>query len=140
MVFTGKTVQIQDEYPLDISLDLGEGKVEKYRFKRPKIVVGNLVLGERYIEPYGEATIVNVETNEECVIDFLPRNKAKGEDKLTAEVKDVSGKVAYRLKGNYNDSVRLIDEKGKETTIYEAPENFLPPNHKEIWGMNYFAM
>lgn len=107
MVFTGKTVQIQDEYPLDISLNLGESKVEKYRFKRPKIVVGNLVRN-RYIEPYGNATIVNLETNEECVIDFKPR-KDKSVDKVVAEVKDAAGNVVYRLQGNYNESVRLID-------------------------------
>ena len=49
MNFTGKHVQIVDEQPVFIDLKSPNG-LEQYSVERPKMVVGNLVIGERYIE------------------------------------------------------------------------------------------
>ena len=51
MSFTGKSVQVQDQLPVQIEIQLEDGTKEIYTYTRPKIVVGNLVIGERYIEP-----------------------------------------------------------------------------------------
>ena len=50
MNFTGKNVQVSDEQPQFIDLQSPRG-LEQYSVERPKMVVGNLVIGERFIEP-----------------------------------------------------------------------------------------
>jgi hypothetical protein len=49
MNFTGKKVEIIDKNPTYIELDIN-GYKEKYSVMRPKMVVGNLVMGETFIE------------------------------------------------------------------------------------------
>ena len=94
--------------------------------------MGNLV-GNRTIEPYGKATIVNLETGEECVIDFKTRGK---NNDVSAEIKEASGSILHTMKGDYNSQIKL--DNGK--VIYESPRTFYPPGSKDIWGMSYFSL
>ena len=50
MAITGKAVQVEDKLPCEVVLRV-DGEDEVYRFQRPKMVVGNLMVGERFIEP-----------------------------------------------------------------------------------------
>ena len=75
------------------------------------MVVGNLVMGERYIEPQGTATILSVNTGDECVITFKPRSMfSNSMHEIVAEIKDPVGNVVYTLEGNFTESIRLFDK------------------------------
>ena len=50
MNFTGKSVQVTDEQPVFVDIETPNGP-EQFSVERPKMVVGNLVIGERFIEP-----------------------------------------------------------------------------------------
>lgn len=110
MAFTGKAVQVQDKLPCEVVLHV-DGQKEVYRFKRPKMVVGNIVIGERFIEPQGTATILNIGTGDECVITFKPRSFFTGKNmhEIVAAIKDPTGNVAYTLEGNFTESISLFD-------------------------------
>ena len=105
------------------------------------MVVGNLVMGERYIEPQGTATILSVNTGDECVITFKPRSMfSNSMHEIVAEIKDPVGNVVYTLEGNFTESIRLFDKDRSEQEIYKAPQNVYPSNCKKYFNLNYFAI
>ena len=68
---------------------------EKYNVSTPMLVIGNLMVGERYAEPSGAARIVNDITGDVAEIEFKPRGTwhTKEADKFAiyAEVKGKDG-------------------------------------------------
>ena len=46
---------------------------ENYSVQPPSIIVGNLFVGEKFIEPYGECVIKNETNGYVCKMNFLPR-------------------------------------------------------------------
>lgn len=53
--FNGRNVQAEDIYPTKVELypKTLKGQKETYVLATPKLTVGNLLIGERYIEPTG---------------------------------------------------------------------------------------
>jgi hypothetical protein len=72
---TTRNVQIQDIYPTVIDLQpvCLKGDTETYIFDTPKLTIGNLVVGEKYIEPAGVISIRNSKSGEICILNFKPR-------------------------------------------------------------------
>lgn len=76
--FNGRQVVISDLCPTDVELQPlclrdSNSKVEKYSFANVKMHVGNLIIGERYIEPQGKIVIKNEATGDECEIEYKAR-------------------------------------------------------------------
>ena len=57
--FNGKCVTVSDENETEITIMVNGGSEEKYYVKVPNLIVGNLVIGERFVEPQGVGSIVN---------------------------------------------------------------------------------
>lgn len=57
----------------EIYIDVGGDKKELYKFKEAKMIVGNIMIGERYIEPQGESTVICEETGDTALITFKQR-------------------------------------------------------------------
>jgi hypothetical protein len=72
---TTKNVVVQDFNPLFINIEPKSlnGQVETYTFETPKMTIGNLVVGEKYIEPAGIINIKNITSGELCIMNFKPR-------------------------------------------------------------------
>lgn len=74
---------------------------EIYEFSVPTIVVGNLVIGEKYIEPAGAAWIKNLSTGDYCELNFIARSgwivKEKDKYNATAVVKNKDGEETYKI-------------------------------------------
>ena len=51
----------------------GSKVTERYTYYAPMMVIGNLVIGERYAEPLGLARLVNETTGDYCEMDFKGR-------------------------------------------------------------------
>jgi len=76
--FTGRQVQVEDPNPgfLDLypeNMKNSAVKKERYEIGNPKIYVGNLIVGDRYIEPQGKTTIENKWTGDTCELEFKIR-------------------------------------------------------------------
>ena len=97
----------------EVYIDLGKGHREMYKFKEANMVVGNIVIGERYCEPQGESQVVCEETGDVAHIVFKVRTgwstKASDENSVTAVIKDASGKECYRITGRYVESLQVED-------------------------------
>jgi hypothetical protein len=76
--FNGRNVVVNDLCPTYVDIypanlkDLPTKK-EQYVFSNVKMHVGNLIIGERYIEPYGKVHIKNKTTGDTCETEFKAR-------------------------------------------------------------------
>ena len=105
--------------------------------------VGNLIMGERYIEPQGKTVIKNEITGEVCEIDFKTRgkwfNSQDGVGKIMADVKDSSGKLIIRISGNYTGKVEMFDARTNESTVeFQAPK--IPEMASKMFNFNKYAL
>ncbi len=75
------------------------------------LVVGNLVIGERYVEPQGKSQIFNKTNGDFREILFRPRDtwKTKEEDKnfISGAIKDKNGIEKFKIWGKYSDKIYL---------------------------------
>ena len=67
----------------------------------PNIGIGNIVIGDRYIEPYGESTIRNLTTGDICLINIKKRGKLTTKEKnyqyAEATIKNKNNEPKYTL-------------------------------------------
>lgn len=69
--FTGKSIVAKDLNKFYIELfpeclKEQEKKNEEFVFDSPNIFMGNLIIGETYIEPQGTIDILNLDTKQKC--------------------------------------------------------------------------
>jgi hypothetical protein len=119
---------------------------EKYTCMTPTLVVGNLVMGERYAEPQGVSKITNENTGEFCEIDFRTRGawSTKLEDKnfVRCEIKSKEGKIKYVMEGKYTEKLTATNVETSESFIVYEATQFPDPiqDIKHTHGMNLYAL
>ena len=70
------------------------------------MTVGNLIIGERFIEPSGSSLIVNQTTMETCTVQYKSRGWSKHNScNIVAEIKDAGGDLKIVLKGKFTDKI-----------------------------------
>ena len=57
----------------NFTLDDGSIFKETYEWSTPKLVVGNVFIGERYFAPEGKAFFKNIDTGDTCELNYKPR-------------------------------------------------------------------
>lgn len=116
--------------------------MEKYSVGRPKMLVGNLVIGERYIEASGLIEIKNLTTGEMCKLEFKPRGwSAANQNYITGQVFDSDGTEKYKLDGKYTESITCSNlETQEKRVIFQPPKDFYPANKARQYGMNNFSI
>lgn len=62
--FNGRIVRVVDKNPccIDLHLDGDKNAVESYKSIEPNMVVGNILIGSRYVEPQGSASVICEQT------------------------------------------------------------------------------
>mmetsp|Transcript_4398 Transcript_4398/g.7459 ORF Transcript_4398/g.7459 Transcript_4398/m.7459 type:complete len:267 (-) Transcript_4398:288-1088(-) len=145
--FTGKQVSVEDIYPTSLTLHprcLG-GKAERYLIYTPKLYIGNLVMGERFIEPNGLVTIRNVDTGEECDMNFKPRSggyfSKQESESFEAQVKDKFGQRKYVVEGRYTDMIWGYDpneKRGPKKLLFRAPKR--PTDSQKMYNFNQYVL
>ena len=90
-------------------------------FKRPSCGVRNLI-GNNYIDCFGEFQCVNQKTNDFAEIIIDPSYKGITDtDNVKGEIKNKEGDIQYTLKGNWKNTIDLYDNQGRKIkTIFEA--------------------
>ena len=134
--FTGKQVQIEDIFPIELDLfpESLNGQKESYVIQTPKLVIGNLMIGERFIEPYDTVTIKNQTSGEYCEMTFKQRSggwrKEVQAEMVSAKVFDKNGSELFQIERRYTDKLVAKDlrKQGEEIVLFEAPP--MPPRHK----------
>lgn len=143
--FTGKSITALDpnRFYLKIHPSCLKGALndsEDYSFDNPKMMIGNLIIGDTYVEPQGATEIVNHSTGERCDLEFKPRGwTSQNKDSVFGEVRDSNGVPKYQIVGKYSQSMDVINVETQETwQIWKAPEQ--PESAERIYGMNNFAL
>lgn len=125
-----------------VDLILGDGTKEQYKIKDPSLVIGNLFVGERYVEPQGQSLVTCEQTGDRAEITFKERgfiSKKADENSVSAVVKDRNGKECYTVQGKYTE--RLVATEvatGREWVLFEAPPK--PANHEVMYNMNLYSL
>jgi hypothetical protein len=83
---------------------LVEGKViEHYSWKKVTTNVSGFILGSPTIDHYGEMTITNHRTKDQCVLTFKPRGwRGRDAFEISGYVQDAEGNVTYEIAGRWN--------------------------------------
>ena len=143
--FTGKALIATDPNYLSLKLSPlcksgDENQHETYKFNTAKVIVGNLIIGNTYVEPQGAAEVVNQENGERCDIDYKLRGwSGSSKDMLVGIIKDSNGVAKYNINGKFTDKIVLKNLETSETeVIWEANE--LPENNHLMYNMNAFAL
>ena len=78
--FNGRNVSAEDIFPTKVDLypKCLKGEKESYVLKTPKLTVGNLLIGERYIEPTGSVKIENTSNGDTCILEYKARSWVGG--------------------------------------------------------------
>lgn len=132
--FTGKQVQITDSNLLKMSLTVtrpdGTKFVEKYVANTPMLVIGNIMIGERFAEPQGACRFTNESTGEVADVNYKPRGlwstKESEKNFASAELRNKDGVLKYVVEGKYTSVIQATNtETGQTSDVYKAPS--FPP-------------
>jgi len=89
-------------------------KKERYEIGNPKIYVGNLIVGERYIEPQGKTLIENKWTGDSCELEFKIRGGwlSTNSDNIHAiegHIRNSQGIEKYKIMGKYSGEIKALN-------------------------------
>lgn len=103
-------------------------------------MIGNLIIGDTYLEPQGPSEIVNVDTGDRVDFDFKIRGwSGKNKDALVGIVKDAKGVAKYQISGKYSENFELKNLETDEVEIlWTAPEP--PENSHLMYNMNSYSL
>ena len=116
---------------------------ETYVLNTPKLNVGNLIMGERYIEPSGTVEIKNTSTGDTCSLTYKNRGgfftNSDNINAIDGVIKNSDGKPVFRIFGKFTDKIEAQNLETKEKWIvFTAPE--YPENSEMMYNMNYWSL
>jgi len=107
MSFNGTSVCVTDSRKTNITLKLPDGRKETYSFLFPSMVVGNLMIGTRYIEAQGKGTIINENLGISCDFEFHPRAWTSNyyTNRVDMTVKDSFETAVVKIEGYHTSKI-----------------------------------
>lgn len=112
---------------------------ERYILGRPATAACNVIIGNMYMDNYGETTTVNTKTGEKAKINYnrcgwFGKNYAL----VSGTICDASGNAVYELSGTWIDSVKLKKiGTGEETLLWKSHP--LPPDWENFYYFPEFT-
>jgi len=111
-------------------------------------IINNVVLGNKWVDHYGEMIVINRATGDKCKLNFEKTSSWFGSSssaKVTGEVYDKNNNPWFRIEGTWTDFLDAIpysktgdlDEKERIRLWERAP---WPPNLKEQYNYTSFAI
>jgi oxysterol-binding protein 1 len=99
-----------------ITLDNGE----YFSTETPNIVIGNIIIGNTYCEPYGPCEVKNHSNGEKCDLEFKVRGwTSKNTFGVSGVVKDKDGVPKFEISGKYTEKMECKNLETNETfTIF----------------------
>ncbi|SPO06648.1 related to OSBP-related protein 7 [Cephalotrichum gorgonifer] len=139
--FWGKSAEITTEGRVRVALRLEGGADEFYSWNIATMFLRNVVVGEKYVEPVGNMTVMNDSTGAKAVVEFRSKGMfgGRGED-VQVETFDSGGtQTGESLTGTWTGSLKVTGgsagSKGRE--IWRA--GGMAENAAQAYGFTSFA-
>ncbi|KAI1332723.1 Oxysterol-binding protein-domain-containing protein [Xylariaceae sp. FL0255] len=138
--FWGKSAEITTDGRVRVALRLPDGTDELYSWSIGAMFLRNVVMGEKYIEPVGNMTIINDSTGAKANVEFKTKGMFGGRcEDVQADIQSPDGAPAgVSLVGTWTKSLQIVEggkSSGKE--IWKVGE--LVPNAGNTYGLTAFA-
>lgn len=138
--FWGKSAELITEGRLRVVLRLKDGTDECYSWAIATVFLRNIVMGEKYVEPFGTMTVVNESTGEKAAIEFKSKGMFGGraEDVAVDTYCPDGSHSGLSLVGNWTSSLRVMEAgKGAGPEIWKAGK--LVDGFETRYGLTEFA-
>jgi hypothetical protein len=97
--------------------------------------VNNVLVGTKWVDHYGEMTILNSNTDEKCLLEFKRGGFWGGNSfEVNGAIYDKDNKLRWRVTGKWSESVSAFEVDANGNQIGEATEMWrrvMPPEHSE---------
>lgn len=111
---------------------------EVITYTKPRAVGKNLIMGKMFLDAYGVFEVRNNMTGDTSEIELFDKSKDV-QGKILGDVKDVFGKVKYKIEGNWLSHLDVIDpESGKRETIWKIAK--IDGNEEERFFFTDFSI
>lgn len=116
--FWGKSAELSTEGRVRIALRLPDGSDELYSWTLANMILHNVVMGEKYVDPTGSMTVSNDSTGDRANIEFVkPKGMwgGRGEEVAVTIAAGANGaQTGLGLQGTWNQSLSIVESaKGK---------------------------
>lgn len=139
--FWGKSAELATDGRVRIALRLPDGSDELYSWNLANMILHNVVMGEKYIDPTGSITVSNDTTGARANVEFVkPKGMWGGRgEEVTVTIAGPNGAhTGLGLQGTWNQSLKLVQGKGGGgSEIWRVGE--LVPKAATTYGMTQFA-
>lgn len=138
--FWGKSAEIITEGLVRLVLHLSDGRDELYSWSIASSFLRNVVMGEKYIEPVGTATVVNESTGANAFIEFKHKGMFGGRSEdVEVKLNGSDGKkTGVSLIGTWTNSLRIVGTgKTSDSEIWRVGE--LVEGAPKRYGLTKFA-
>jgi oxysterol-binding protein-related protein 3/6/7 len=138
--FWGKSAELITDGRFRVALRLKDGTDECYSWSIATVFLRNIVMGEKYVEPFGTVTVVNETTGAKATIEFKSKGMFGGraEDVAVESYCPDGSHSGLSLVGTWTTSLRLIESgKGAGPEIWKAGK--LVEGFETRYGLTEFA-
>lgn len=121
------------------------GLGDHFMWQKVTTCVNNVLIGTKWIDHYGEMTIVNSNTDEKCLLEFKRGGFWGGNSfEVSGQIYDKNNVLRWRVVGKWSESVSAypVDANGTQTgESVEVWRRVMPPEHSERqYNFPTFAM
>ncbi|KAF3760938.1 hypothetical protein M406DRAFT_282820 [Cryphonectria parasitica EP155] len=137
--FWGKSAEITTDGRVRIVLRLPDGTEERYSWTIATMFLRNVVMGEKYVEPVGDMTILNEDTGAKAVVEFRSKGMFGGrsEDVQIETYGDDGQNTGLALSGTWTNSLKIMESGKAGEEIWRVGS--LVDNAASTYGLTMFA-
>lgn len=137
--FWGKSAEIITEGRVRVVLRLADGAEERYSWNIAPMFLRNVVMGEKYVEPVGDMSVVNEDTGAKAVVEFRSKGMFGGRSEdVQIETYGADGQnTGLSLSGNWTSALKIVQGGKPGEEIWRVGS--LVDNAANTYGMTTFA-
>lgn len=137
--FWGKSAELTTDGRVRVALRLPDGTEERYSWNIATMFLRNVVMGEKYVEPVGDMTVIKEGTAAKAAVEFRSKGMFGGrsEDVQVDTFGDNGQSTGKSLVGNWTSSLRIMEGKTAGEEIWRVGS--LVDNAANTYGMTTFA-
>uniref|UniRef100_A0A4W5QF81 Oxysterol-binding protein n=2 Tax=Hucho hucho TaxID=62062 RepID=A0A4W5QF81_9TELE len=136
--FWGKSVEAEPKGIITLELPRYN---EAYTWTNPTCCVHNIIVGQLWIEQYGNLEVLNHKTGERCCLNFKPCGLfGKELHKVEGYILDKSKKKVCSLYGKWTECMYIVDSAAMEAHKRSGKRTEEKKNCKQMYSFTSFAM
>lgn len=137
--FWGKSAELITEGRVRVALRLKGGGDEYYSWNIATVFLRNVVMGEKYVEPVGNMTVMNETTGEKAIVEFKTKGMFGGRSEdIDVQSYDPHGvQIGVGLTGTWTYGLRLMEKGHAGKELWSVGE--LVDGAASTYGFTTFA-